>query len=316
MLGASNAIAENGMKRLLAYSTIEFLGLMVLALGLDVLAVAMMLFIVQSLCTVLLFVCAGSIESTDDNEDDLYRLHGPPVRTFTFAVSLIGVASAAGIFPLGAFFAASSMGVAAQSSLLAYAVLVIAGFAGSVCMFKWLLVPMRQGAYEATNGTYPSPSLPVFSSLYFSSVLVLMLPFAYYFLPRALGGVSGTGPQPALLVNAVIESAAALSGLALSYFLYRKARPYNMKAHPRLYTVMYNGVIVNVFYRSVAAFANALSRFVCAFDHGLGLFISGAAVTTERSGSALRLMVDGRTDVYVSLLVVGAILVMLLFMVW
>ena len=61
IIGATNAIAESSIKRILAYSTIEDLGLMFVALGLNALVAAMLLFVVQTFYKSLLFMSAGAI---------------------------------------------------------------------------------------------------------------------------------------------------------------------------------------------------------------------------------------------------------------
>ena len=146
LLGVSNALAENNIKRLLAYSTMENMGLVVIALGFNAFLAAMMLFVAQTFYTALLFMCACAVIRANNNEEDLYRLNGSPIRTLLFVAMLIGVVSVAGLFPLSGFFARSSIGAAASSNILVYLVLLLAGLASSLYIFKWMLVPMRPGS--------------------------------------------------------------------------------------------------------------------------------------------------------------------------
>jgi NADH-quinone oxidoreductase subunit L len=315
LIGASNALAENHIKRMLAYSAMESLGLMTIALGFDALAAAMLLFIVQTFYTLLLFMCAGAIMRANDNEDDMYRLRGSSIRAPLFIATLIGAASIAGIFPLSGFFARSGIGTAASSNLFVSAVLVLVGFASSLYIFKWMFVPIRASARTAPKSVCVTLPKSILAPIYALAMLVVLSLFAYMYLPAFLGTLSAValGIAP---VNAVLESAAALAGLAAAYVLYLNAHPYNMKARTRLYVALYNGGLVDVFYLSAARAVMILSNAVYAFDCALYAFMRGAAGTVAGFGSALRLMVNGRTDIYVSAFVVGAIAVLVLFMVW
>ena len=315
LIGVSNALAENRIKRMLAYSTMESLGLMTIALGFDALAAAMLLFIVQTFYTALLFMCAGAIMRANDNEDDMYKLRSSSIRVPLFIAMLIGAASVAGIFPLSGFFARSSIGTAASSNLFVSAILVLVGFASSLYMFKWVFVPMRTGAHGAAKGFYGALPKSIQAAIYTLAALAVLSLFAYMYLPKFLGapGAVALGIGTA---NAALESIAALAGLALACVLYLNIHPYNMKTHARLYAALYNGVLVDVFYLRAARAVTLLSNAVYAFDCALYAFMRGVAGAVAGFGSALRLMVNGRTDVYVSVFVAGAIAVIVLFMVW
>jgi NADH-quinone oxidoreductase subunit L len=316
LLGVSNALAETRIKRLLAYSTMENLGLMTVALGLNALTAAMLLFVAQTFYTALLFMCAGAMIRANDNEDDIYRLRGPHMRTPFFIAMLIGVVSVAGVLPLSGFFASSSIAAAASSSSLpVYLVLLLAGLAGSVYIFKWLFVPMRPGARSALKGMYGALPKSFLVPIYALAVLAVISIFAYLYLPAFLNA-HGTVALGMTLESAALESIVALAGLALAYGLYMNASPYNLKAHRRLYSALYNGAWVSIFYLGVARAALAVSRAVYTFDRALSVFMRGVTSTAARLGSVLRIMVDGREDLYASVFVLGVIAAIALFIVW
>ncbi len=361
LLSVSNALAESNIKRMLAYSAIGNLGLIVVALGFNALSAAMLLFIVQTFYTALLFMCAGAMMLANDNEDDIYRIRSPSLHSPLFLATLIGAVSVAGMFPLSGFFASSSIGIAASSNMFVYSALVLVSMASSIYAFKWALVPMRPGARSEIKGIYSTMPISIMVPIYALEALTVFSSFAYMYLPKFLGtfGTAALGFAsentaleglalfyahavltmlsfsahmymylPAFFVTfgkvvlnaasvtVIIECAAAIAGFAFAYVLYLHPNPYNMKKHLGLYAVMYNGVLVNIFYQYVARAVLAISNVVYVFDHALYLFMRRSAGSAARFGSALRIMTEGREDVYVPLLVVGAIVVMVLLVVW
>ena len=291
------------------------LGLMTIALGFNALIAAMLLFIMQTFYNALLLMCAGAITRANDNEDDIYRIRSYPMRSPLFIATLIGVVSSAIIIPLGGLFAISSIGAAVASNRLVYTVLVMVDFASSLYLFKWIFVPMRAGARSATKGIYGALPRSGLAAIYLLAALVVIVPFAYTYLSKSLG-VPGVFASVALNGDAAREGLAMLEGFALAWVLYLNVKPYNMKAHVRLYATLYNSVPVNLIYLSFAMVVTAVSNFMHSFDHGLYAFTIGITRAATRFGSSLRLMVDGRTDVYLSAFALGAIAAIVLYLVW
>lgn len=98
--GASAALAQNDIKRVLAYSTISQVGYMFLALGCGANALALLHLTTHAFFKALLFLTAGTMIHTNDNEHNIHNLgkrgnHSSLIR-WCF---LIGAASLAG-FPI------------------------------------------------------------------------------------------------------------------------------------------------------------------------------------------------------------------------
>jgi NAD(P)H-quinone oxidoreductase subunit 5 len=104
LLGASIALTQTDLKRVIAYSTISNLGFMMLALGAGALTAAMFHLMTHAFFKACLFLGAGSvIHSTGHQEMD--RLGG--LRTYmpiTFITFLIAALANAGIPPLAGFW--------------------------------------------------------------------------------------------------------------------------------------------------------------------------------------------------------------------
>ena len=104
------ALVMTDIKKILAYSTISHLGLMILTLGSGGLAAAMFHLLVHGFSKALLFLGAGSVMHGMNGESDCWKMGGlrrnMSVTGITF---LVGCLSLAGIDPLSGFFSKDAM---------------------------------------------------------------------------------------------------------------------------------------------------------------------------------------------------------------
>jgi len=100
VFAASIAVAQNDIKRILAYSTVSQLGYMMLGLGVGGVAVGMFHLITHAFFKALLFLGSGSVIHGCHEEQDVRRMGGlRKVMPVTFATYAIGMLALAG-FPL------------------------------------------------------------------------------------------------------------------------------------------------------------------------------------------------------------------------
>jgi proton-translocating NADH-quinone oxidoreductase chain L len=100
VFAASIAVAQTDLKRILAYSTVSQLGIMMLGLGAGGVAVGMFHLITHAFFKALLFLGAGSVIHCCQEEQDIRRLGGlRKVMPVTFATYTVGMLALAG-FPL------------------------------------------------------------------------------------------------------------------------------------------------------------------------------------------------------------------------
>jgi NADH-quinone oxidoreductase subunit L len=100
VFAATIAVAQNDIKRILAYSTVSQLGFMMLGLGVGGVAVGMFHLITHAFFKALLFMGAGSVIHGCHEEQDVCRMGG--LRKFmpiTFATYTVGMLALSG-FPL------------------------------------------------------------------------------------------------------------------------------------------------------------------------------------------------------------------------
>jgi NADH-quinone oxidoreductase subunit L len=96
IFGATVAVAQNDIKRILAYSTISQLGYMMMGLGVGGVAVGMFHLITHAFFKALLFLGAGSVIHGCHHEQDIRHMGGlrekMPVTFMTYAVGMMALA--------------------------------------------------------------------------------------------------------------------------------------------------------------------------------------------------------------------------------
>ena len=201
--GATCALAERDLKRILAYSTISQIGYMMLAVGSGAITAATFHLIVHAFFKALLFLGAGCIINAMHHEQDIFRMGGlrrslPRV----FWPFLAGALCLAGIPPTGGFFSKDSILSAtwAKGGMFygtLYAVGLFTVFLTVIYTFRMVFVVFgdhvanRQQKQEIT----PAPLQPV------PRIMETML------IPLALLGLAGgLFNLPAYLANGMLDS--------------------------------------------------------------------------------------------------------------
>src|SRR6202008_1923876 len=105
LFAATVALAQNDIKRILAYSTISQLGYMFLAVGVGAYSAAMFHMITHAFFKALLFLGAGAVIHGLHDEQDMRRMGAlrkwMPITAGTFIVGWLAIA---GVFPLSGFW--------------------------------------------------------------------------------------------------------------------------------------------------------------------------------------------------------------------
>jgi NADH-quinone oxidoreductase subunit L len=116
-LGASIALVQNDIKKVVAYSTVSQLGYMALALGTGAWVAAIFHLMTHAFFKGLLFLGCGSVIHGMHGEQDMQKMGNlrkyMPVTFFTF---LIGALANAGVIPLAGFWSKDEIIVGAWSS--------------------------------------------------------------------------------------------------------------------------------------------------------------------------------------------------------
>jgi NADH-quinone oxidoreductase subunit L len=256
LFAATIAVAQNDIKKVLAYSTVSQLGLMFVALGVGAYAVAIFHVVTHAFFKACLFLGAGSVIHALHGEQDITRMGSLARRIpLTFATFAVATAAIAGIPPLAGFFSKDeilwfSFASANGGSPLLWAVASAASLLTSLYMFRllWLTFFGRSRMdKDVEQHVHESPlsMSAVLVALAVLSAIGGFIPVVHFLepmlpLPEV---VYGHGVEQALIGVAV---AAALVGLVAAWWFYGADAARADRLAPRLAAV--RRVLANKYY--------------------------------------------------------------------
>ena len=319
LLAAAVAVAQNDIKKVLAYSTISQLGYMMLAVGTGAYVAAIFHMVTHAFFKALLFLGAGSVIHALDHDQDMRRYGAlraaMPVTSLTFIVGWLAIA---GVPPLSGFWS--------KDEILAYAwdqspVLWLVGIATALLTAFYMsrLVFMTfygEARWEDDRHPHePSPlmTLPLVV-LAAAAVIagVLNLPFSadLHFLgewlkPSLFGNeahlsITGVG-QLGLALVAVVGAAAGIAAAVAVYLRHRL--PASRVELPVAARGFYLDELVT---RFVGGPGRRAFDAVAAFDSSVvDGAVNGVGRTVRACGGGLRRIQTGMVRFYALLTVLG-----------
>ena len=168
MLSATMGLAATDIKRVIAYSTLNSLGLMFVALGSHSVTAAMLYLFVHGFFKAMLFLGSGAVihatEKQDVNELGGLR-HKMPVTSVTFA---LGAAAMIGIIPLSGFWAKDEVLLSAHHAqnigmyIVLLSSLVITGlYMTRLYILTFVAPPKDQHVYDHAHEAEPLMTVPL-----------------------------------------------------------------------------------------------------------------------------------------------------------
>ena len=226
-----SALAQDDIKRVLAYSTISQLGFMFIAAGLGAYAAAIVMLVAHAAYKALLFLCAGSVMHGTHEETDLKRLGGllRPMP-WTAALAIVGGLALAGVFGLSGYFAKDAiLAIASEEArpivywLGLFAAFLSAVYIGRLVVLAFLGQPRSEEARNAHESPLIMLAPLVVLAIGALGLGVLALDKEAGLLPSLLASVVGeleagaAGlPEPALiLLSQVVAGAGLLTAWAV-----------------------------------------------------------------------------------------------------
>jgi len=328
LFAATCALAQDDIKRVLAYSTISQLGFMFMAAGMRFYTGAMFMLVAHAFYKALMFLGAGSVMHGMHEETDLQRMGGlirrMPITGWTF---VIGALALAGIPPLAGFFAKDQILEIANHTgrtwiylLGTLGALVSALYIGRLLFLAFFGEPRSEEA-EHAHESPPVMTVPL-TVLAAGAVVsgLLLANSAEGTLARFLEPVTGAIPEgeglstPAL---SVIATAIALGAIAVVWWVYASGRVQWLTLRERLQPLpraARNGWYVDQAYSTL--FVNpgiAAARFSAnVFDaKGVDGLVNGLGGGVRRLAAAGRRIQTGFVRSYALGLFVGAVGVLL-----
>lgn len=165
-LGATIALVQTDIKRVLAYSTVSQLGFMMLALGVGGWVAGLLHLLTHAFFKALLFLCSGSVIYGCHHEQDLMKMGGLRKKMpITSMVMLVGVLAIAGTPFFSGWYSkdlilSNAMGFALHDSkhmALFIVPLVTAGMTAFYMFRLWFLAFAGQPRNHASEHAHESP---------------------------------------------------------------------------------------------------------------------------------------------------------------
>jgi NADH-quinone oxidoreductase subunit L len=309
LLAATIAIAQNDIKRILAYSTLSQLGYMVMAVGLGGPTQAMFHLTTHAFFKALLFLGAGSVILALHHEQDIWKMGGLWKKMpITFATFLIGTLALAGVFPLAGFYSKDEiLLLALRENKLLFVIGVLTALLTAYYMGREVFVvffgkPRDAHAYERAH----------------ESPWVMTLPLVFLAILSVVGGWFGAvphflDPRGEVAHNNLgyVLLLVPLTGFGLSALIYAKASPSDAPVKNLLgsiWTIVENKFYFDELYLWIVKYVQGAIAATCElFDHWIlqRLGIGGLVGTTSMVGRTLRLLQTGNIQSYAFLLGVG-----------
>jgi NADH-quinone oxidoreductase subunit L len=344
LFAATIGLAQNDIKRVLAYSTVSQLGYMFMACGVGAFTAGIFHLMTHAFFKALLFLGAGSVIHAMSGEQDMRRMGGLAARLpWTHVTMLMATLAIAGIPPFAGFFSKDEILASAFAS--GHTAIWVMGLAGAVLtafyMFRLYLLTFRGRSrltHEAGHHLHESPPamiVPLFVLAVLSVVGGLVgpplveggHPFARWLAPVFASGAHGGGHAAAhevpvatewMLIGLSVLVAAA--GIAFAFRAYLWSPETATRLRERLAGVhrallnkywvdeVYESTVVSPVYHTAQAFWRFWDTKV------VDGIVNGVGVTLEGVSAVLRLFQTGFVGTYALLFTLGVVALLLHFL--
>ena len=327
LFAATIGVAQNDIKRVLAYSTVSQLGYMFIGMGVGAYAAGIFHLMTHAFFKACLFLGSGSVIHAMGGEQDMRKMGGlkkwMPVTHMTFVISTLAIA---GIFPFSGFFSKDEILWKAFSSEHGSPLLWLVGFSGAgltaFYMFHQVFMTFygeNRADHHTQEHLHESPAVMTYPLL----VLALLAALAGVIgVPHSLWGanrieewfapVFGHGEHAAAAEAAgdLTEYALMLAslGIAVAGILVARAMYLTKSLSPDTfaeaadgapYRLVYNKYYVDELYNAVFVNGTLLLTRICAgFDrYVIDFLVDGSAYLTRLvswlNGSFDNYVIDG-----------------------
>jgi NADH-quinone oxidoreductase subunit L len=313
--GATVALVQTDLKRVLAYSTISQLGYMMLALGVGALTAGMFHLWTHAFFKALLFLAAGAVLHSA-RSNDMREMGGlGKAMPWTAGAFAVGGLALAGIFPFSGFFSKDMilMAVREKSGFLFLVALATAGMTGfyvARAFFMTFMGPPRtKGLVHEAPWVMRGPIL----------VLAVLSLGAGWWSGGFSGFVfSGIAPETAVhFLPAAGMMLPPLLGIGLAWSMYVAGVPGPAKmagSFSGLHTLLKRRYYIDEFYDWVVdSVVMKLSSGLAWFDrNAVDGAVNGIGFLARRTGDGLRRLQTGQVQHYAAAVFGGAVLLVIL----
>ena len=326
LMSATMGLVETDIKRVIAYSTLNSLGLMFVALGSGSVTAAMLYLFVHGFFKALLFLASGSVIHATEKQD-IRELGGLAAKMpVTAAVFGIGTLAMIGVIPVSGFWAKDEVlhALDQHRSIVLYALALISVFITALYMTRlfirtFLFEARDRVAWGHSHDAEPLMTLP----LVLLGALTAVGGFVVFgFVGEALGFPGGFGefvffedPEPFdfALDVAIFSTALAVGGIVTGwYFWSEKAEPARRagEALQPAYETLRNRYYIDDAYQWVIdRVVLTLGTVVAWFDRNIvnDTAVDGSAGLGRFAGFELKFLETGKLPNYALAIVAGVI---------
>ena len=306
--GGLVAVAQVDLKRAFSYSTTSYLGLVFIAIALQMPGLALLLLFAHGLARALQFMSVGSIIATT-NCQDLTELGGLGTRMpATSLAFLVGSAGLVGLVPLGCFWCFGLVIDNLRHLAPGYAVLFLLTNALTAANVTRVYRSVFLGPVLPKTKRTPEVNWLMALPMVSLSVIVVLLPW----IMQRIDPVPGIAAFP--LPVGVAVAASGLAGVAIGALL-PQDQFWSRSAQPTLRVVQdllaYDFYTPEIYRRTIVNLVASLARFTRWFDITVvkGL-VDGVGRLSLTTAEGLKLSVSGQLQSYVLTLILAIVLLL------
>src|SRR6059058_3221385 len=349
LMAALIALGQFDIKRILAYSTVSQLGLMMVSLGVGGVAAGIMHLIAHGFFKALLFLGAGSVIHGLHHEQDIRKMGGlrwiMPVTFLTYAIGMMNL-SGVPFFFSGGWTKEEVLHATAHwpaSTLPNY--LMLAGVILTALYMTRQIIYVFFGSKRAALDAHESPlvmKMPLVVLALCSILFALVLTPAWPWLHAYLNGEPahadfGLLIQPIILLSLVLVA----GGIGLGWLMYRNVPDPLARAQPGLFRFLENKMWFDEIYeqtvitlsRKLSRLSDWLDRYFWdglvrlfagigqAFgvlskgfdDHGINAGVDETTSGTRGFGRLIAAAHSGQIQAYLGAIAIGMLLLLVLY---
>ena len=320
LMAATIALVSTDLKRILAYSTISHLGLMMLSLGALGYSAAIFHLMAHGFSKALLFLGAGSVLHSTESQETSEMGGLRKVMPLTAIVFSIGALSLGGIPILAGFWSKDEILVAVNDNrtpvfivLTLFTALLSALYMGRAMFLVFF------GELKDRNRDVHDAPFPMAFPMVLLGVLALGFGFISFNWPGSFGGIGtfvffGHGEEFHFEVwLGAVSIVLAVAAFAFAYLAYAKKGISLEDTRPRftrlLRVVESKYYFDEVYQWTVDRVVLVFSRFIAFFDRAVvnDIIVNGPADVVRKFGIVLRLHVTGHVYSYTLAMALGTI---------
>ena len=289
-VGATSALVQSEMKRVLAYSTMSHLALAFVGLGVGSLAAGMMHLSNHAIFKALLFLGAGAVMLSTNDTKDMWRFGGLKKPLFLVAIFMaMGALSLGGIPPFSGYFSKDAIfatTIATNHGDIITALTLIGGLLSIAYITRmWILIfAGKPRDIELFNAVKAPSKFWISLPLGIMAVTTLVLGFFQKDLADYIISAKYIEPHIAHMMPVILGAIISLAGIMYYFYYLRLDLVKKLIAQPLIKSI--HNILLNGYY---------VERFITWFTHNIMVDFL-AKVVTYIDTHLLDAAIDGTND--------------------